>query len=73
MKKGILVIPDVHGREFWKEVVDCKKYERIIFLGDYKEPYDIEGIDDEMTVDNLKSIITHKHSNTDNVILQLVN
>ena len=73
MKKGILVIPDVHGREFWKEVVDCKKYERIIFLGDYTDPYDIEGIADEMAVDNFKSIIALKQSNPDKVVLLLGN
>lgn len=73
MKKGILVIPDVHGREFWKEVVDCKKYERIIFLGDYTDPYDIEGITDEMAVDNFKSIIALKQSNPDKVVLLLGN
>ena len=41
MKKRILVIPDVHGRTFWKEPV-CKLIEsvdKVIFLGDYLDPY----------------------------------
>lgn len=34
----ILIIPDVHGRDFWKE--PCEKWEgKIIFLGDYHDPY----------------------------------
>ena len=34
----ILVIPDLHGRSFWKE--PCDNWEgRIIFLGDYHDPY----------------------------------
>ena len=34
----ILVIPDVHGRTFWKE--PCNNWEgKIIFLGDYHDPY----------------------------------
>ena len=39
--KRIMVIPDVHGRLFWKEPV--LKYldvvDRIVFLGDYLDPY----------------------------------
>lgn len=34
----ILVIPDVHGRSFWKEPCDNWK-DRIVFLGDYHDPY----------------------------------
>ena len=34
----ILVIPDVHGRTFWKE--SCNNWEgKIIFLRDYQDPY----------------------------------
>ena len=41
----ILVIPDVHGRSFWKE--PCNNWEdKIIFLGDYHDPYG-EYIDEE--------------------------
>lgn len=36
----ILIIPDIHGREFWK---DCLNYKgEIVFLGDYLDPYDFE-------------------------------
>lgn len=36
----ILLVPDVHGREFWKKV---KNYEgEIVFLGDYLDPYGFE-------------------------------
>ena len=41
----ILVIPDVHGRTFWKE--SCNNWEgKIIFLGDYHDPYG-EYVDEE--------------------------
>lgn len=36
----ILIIPDIHGRDFWKE--PCKnidKFDKVIFLGDYHDPY----------------------------------
>ena len=46
MAKRILVIPDVHGRTFWKEPVG--KYinvvDRVVFLGDYLDPYPTEGM-----------------------------
>lgn len=36
-KQRILVIPDVHGRDFWKRAVETTPCEKIIFLGDYIE------------------------------------
>lgn len=41
--KKIIIIPDVHGRTFWREPV--KKYKNvegvnIVFLGDYLDPYE---------------------------------
>lgn len=40
----ILIIPDVHGRTFWKSAIDQFPYDLypdlvIIFLGDYLDPY----------------------------------
>lgn len=36
----ILIVPDIHGRKFWKEPCsNVDKYEKIIFLGDYLDPY----------------------------------
>ena len=45
-----LIIPDVHGRTFWKYAIQqypIEKYPdiKIIFLGDYLDPYtSFEGI-----------------------------
>jgi hypothetical protein len=47
----IIIIPDIHGRTFWRKPV--KKYKNvegvhIVFLGDYLDPYvDIDGITPE--------------------------
>lgn len=41
-KIKVLIIPDVHGREFWREPVNKVLEEtdaRIVFLGDYLDPY----------------------------------
>jgi len=36
----ILVIPDVHGRDFWmKPCEHIDEFDKVIFLGDYHDPY----------------------------------
>lgn len=36
----ILIIPDVHGRDFWIEPCShVDEFDKIIFLGDYHDPY----------------------------------
>lgn len=35
----IYVIPDIHGRDFWHDIKKIEDYEKIIFLGDYVDPY----------------------------------
>ena len=41
---GLVIIPDVHGRPFWREAVRLRPEEEFIFLGDYLDPYPDEGI-----------------------------
>lgn len=82
MEKNIkvLIIPDVHGREFWREPVkdvlentDAK----IVFLGDYLDcyPYEFEyGIDyKEKSIANFNEIINLKKENKNRIILLLGN
>ena len=40
----ILVIADVHGRKFWRQTIanNIHKVDKIIFLGDYLDPYENE-------------------------------
>lgn len=58
--KKILVVPDVHGRMFWKEPVSkyIDQVDRIVFLGDYLDPYRDEGEEHtpENVYDNLMEI-----------------
>ena len=37
----LLIIPDIHGRNFWRETVydNLHKVDKVIFLGDYLDPY----------------------------------
>lgn len=44
-----IVFPDIHGRDFWKEVLsgDCGwETETLVFLGDYFDPYPRDGKSD---------------------------
>ena len=43
--KKVILIPDLHGRLFWlKAVAEASADTRIIFLGDYTDPYGFEEI-----------------------------
>lgn len=67
----ILIIPDVHGRNFWKKAVEeyKDKVDRIIFLGDYLDPYPWEGITRKEAISNFQKIIDFKSENRDKVVL----
>lgn len=40
----ILVVPDIHGRVFWRKVLDASEDLEVVFLGDYFDPYPFEDI-----------------------------
>jgi lipoate-protein ligase A len=41
----LLVLPDIHGRVFWKRPCeDIDSFKRVVFLGDYTDPYSFEEI-----------------------------
>lgn len=78
----MIIIPDVHGRSFWKKAVEGHEEDRIIFLGDYLDPYPWEfmtNYSDHMdsirrdTFENFKEIIEFKKSHPDNVTLLIGN
>ena len=72
MANKILVIPDVHGRTFWKESIDnyFDEVDKVVFLGDYLDPYESEGrkTPDEV-FKNMLQIMMLKHDHADKVIL----
>lgn len=83
-QKDILIIPDVHGRLFWKAAFE--KYELLlkehkmqcVFLGDYVDPYDREidageAYGYKQTVDNFAEIIEKKKQYGRSVTLLLGN
>lgn len=54
---SILIFPDIHGRSFWQKPLDDvirhrRHFDSIVFMGDYFDPYDSEGIDESEAIAN---------------------
>lgn len=64
----IIIVPDVHGRSFWKKIKHIKNTP-IVFLGDYLDPYGHEGISNEKAIENFKEIIEFAKENSNVVLL----
>lgn len=72
----ILVIPDIHGRSFWRKAVAkyMKTCDKTVFLGDYVDPYPFEKETSyEGAYNNLMDIIDLADNNPDKVVLLLGN
>lgn len=70
--RKIIAIGDIHGRSFWKLIVNKlePEFDRIIFIGDYFDSFDIKT-DDQ--VNNFLDIIEYKRANMDKVVLLIGN
>ena len=66
-----LIIGDLHGRSIWKDIItQHNNIERIIFLGDYFDSFDISAAEQ---IHNFKEIIKLKESCTYEIILLIGN
>lgn len=68
MTNNIIIVPDVHCRGFYKEVLNVKD-KKVVFLGDYMDPYHYEGTTDEQGVENLKEIFDYARNNKNVTLL----
>lgn len=71
-----LIVPDVHGRVFWKSILpflSSEKYTNIIFLGDYVDPYPFEGYHWNDAIKTLIDIIYLKQQYKNKIVLLLGN
>ena len=81
MSHNVLVVPDVHGRSFWRDAMSFRG--PIVFLGDYHDPYpsdftpeDAEEPVEEylqQSIDNLKELFQFAEENQDRVTLLIGN
>ena len=72
----VLVIPDIHGRRFWKDATEkyANEVDKIIFLGDYHDPYKAEeGIDSKPSIENFEGILTFYEANKDKTVMLIGN
>ena len=70
----ILIVPDVHGRSFWHKAEELvNDVDKIVFLGDYLDPYEHEGITFDMALEEFKKILEFKDKYNDKVILLIGN
>jgi len=64
-----LVLGDTHGRSTWKLAVHQDKPDRVIFIGDYFDSFDIKGLDQ---IHNFKEILHYKKSNPQVEVVMLI-
>jgi predicted MPP superfamily phosphohydrolase len=68
MKKTI-VLGDTHGRSNWKLAVHQDKPDRVIFIGDYFDSFEISGVEQ---IANFKEIIKYKEDNPQVEVVMLI-
>ena len=68
-KPGLVIIPDVHGRDFWRDAVRDNPDGEFLFLGDYLDPYELEGISEAEAFRGLEDILEFKKDHPDRVTL----
>jgi hypothetical protein len=71
-----LIVPDIHGRVFWKSILpflSSDKYEKVIFLGDYVDPYISEGYHWNDAIKALIDVIYLKRQYKNKIVLLLGN
>lgn len=63
----IICIGDIHGRTIWKQIVEKEAdADKIIFLGDYFDSFDISG---DIQLQNFNNILQFKDVNPEKVVL----
>ena len=65
-----LVLGDTHGRFLWKQIIEQEQPDKVIFIGDYFDSFDIPGVDQ---IHNFKEITEYKESGKAEVILLIGN
>jgi hypothetical protein len=69
--KNIVAIGDIHGLTGWKDIVSEHPDCRIVFLGDYLDPY--EKLSNRHVIRNLQDVILLKQQRPDEIVLLLGN
>jgi len=65
-----IFLGDTHGRSLWKDIIAKESPDRVVFIGDYFDSFDIKSTEQMF---NFKEIIAFKESNQCEVILLIGN
>ena len=65
-----IAIGDIHGLSIWKDIINKENPDKVIFIGDYFDSFDISLLDQ---LNNFQEIIDYKLSTTKEVILLIGN
>jgi len=65
-----VIIGDTHGMSTWKLIVDQEKPDKVVFIGDYFDSFDISGVEQ---IANFKEIIEYKKSTEAEVVMLIGN
>lgn len=63
----ILVLGDIHGRPFWRNIISKENPDLTIFLGDYVTTHELYTTEQQLT--ELKAILDYKEANPGKVIM----
>lgn len=70
LNQHIIIIPDIHGREFWRKAVnELPEDSLVVFLGDYLDPYENEWIYWTDAFKGLLDVIEFKKTHFEQVTL----
>ena len=64
-----IVLGDTHGRSNWKLAIHQDKPDRVIFIGDYFDSFEISGVEQ---INNFKQIIQYKENNPQVEVILLI-
>jgi hypothetical protein len=62
----IIAMGDVHGRDFWRRIVDTQEFDRLILAGDY---FDSTEITAKEQMNNFRNLVAFKETFPDKLIL----
>jgi hypothetical protein len=64
-----LILGDTHGRSNWKLAIHQEQPDRVIFIGDYFDSFEISGVEQ---INNFKQIIQYKENNPQVEVILLI-
>ena len=64
-----IFLGDTHGRATWKDIITKENPDRVVFIGDYFDSFDIGGAEQ---MHNFKEIIEFKEQAKDKEVIMLI-